>query len=139
VAEPLTTTLAQVVDDAISRGVEFHMDDPRNTSVVMVRIPRGYSSRDNQRLKELRAPIRMIVKLRALSTWLNVDAAAAMHGDTATTDEEFAKWLDVFAGGDRLMRHLYSFDDCIWGAKGCAAATGHAVALCETCGSEDAT
>ena len=128
-AEPLTTTLAQVVDDAISRGVEFHMDDPRNTSVVMVKIPRGYSAEDNQRLKELRAPIRLLIKLRTLSEWLTRDQQQLLHGESDVSPDEYGKWIVAVAGGDRLIRFIYGFEGCLFGDRGC----GDAVVRCENC------
>ena len=128
-----STSVARFIDDASALGAKFMVD--QHWAGVRFWLPRTFPQEMREALKENQAPIRLIVKLRVLSTWLNVDHAAFMHGDTATTGEEFGKWLDVFGGSDRLVRWLYPCDDCIWGARGCnpASDTGDSVALCETC------
>ena len=86
-------------------------------------------------LKENAAPIRLVVKLRRLAVWLAEENEQWLHGESDLKGDDYGQWLHTFAGSDCLLRWLYPFQGCIWGAKGCDASVpyGKAIVLCEAC------
>ena len=112
----VATSLTQIVDDAIAKGVEFHCEDWEKSSVVNVKPPVGYPDEDLKRLIAVAPQGRYLVRLRELSM---------KAGDLN----------DLLVRADRLLRSLYGFEGCIWGDLGCdkASPTGYVPALCEGC------
>ena len=129
------TSLAQVVDDAIAKGVEFHCEDWEKSSVVNVKFPAGYPAQDLKRLRDLRPQGRYLVRLRELSRWLAEEYEQFMHGETCMEAGRYGDLIDLFVRADRLLRSLYGFEGCMWGDLGCdkASPSGYVPALCEGC------
>ena len=112
----VATSLTQIIDDAIAKGVEFHCEDWEKSSVVNVKFPVGYPDEDRKSLMAVAPQGRYLVRLRELSM---------KAGDLN----------DLLVRADRLLRSLYGFEGCIWGDLGCdkASLTGYVPAFCEGC------
>ena len=129
------SSLAQVVDDAIAKGVEFRCEDWEKSSVVNVKPPVGYPNEDLKRLIAVAPQGRYLVRLRELSRWLAEEYEQFMHGESCIEAGRYGDLIDLLVGADRLLRSLYGFEGCIWGDLGCdkASPTGYVPAFCEGC------
>jgi hypothetical protein len=117
----MATVLAHLVEDAISKGVEFDVKEER----VLVKLPKEFPPEEYQRLKAAGQEVRLLIKLRLTSEWLT----CALHGEAEVTGDKYGTWLDVFVGADRMLRELYGFEGCLFGTRTCAGAA----VLCEAC------
>ena len=129
------SSLAQVVDDAIAKGVEFRCEDWEKSSVVNVKFPVGYADEDCKSLIAVAPQGRYLVRLRRLSRWLAEEYEQFMHGESCIEAGRYGDLIALVVGADRLLRSLYGFEGCIWGGLGCekASPTGYVPALCEGC------
>ena len=129
------SSLAQVVDDAIAKGVEFRCEDWEKSSVVDVKFPVGYADEDRKSLIAVAPQVRYLLRVRELSRWLAKEYEQFMHGESYIEAGRYGDLIDLFVRADRLLRFLYGFEGCIWGDIGCekASPTGYVPALCEGC------
>ena len=129
------TSLAQVVDDAIAKGVEFHCEDWEKSSVVDVKFPVGYADEDRKSLIAVAPQVRYLLRVRELSRWLAKEYEQFMHGESYIEAGRYGDLIDLFVRADLLLRFLYGFEGCIWGDIGCekASPTGYVPALGEGC------
>jgi hypothetical protein len=128
-------TLTTIVDTAILAGARFSTDP--EWARVYCDVPSGFPSESLLELQEHAAGMRVLVKLRCLADWLATKYEQWPHGESLLVGDQYGGWLDVFAGSDGLLRNLFSFTGCIWGARTCneAALGGYAPVLCEACAS----
>jgi hypothetical protein len=124
----LAPTVADLIDDAIAKGLVFTYVD--YGSGVVVTGPRTFPEEDWQPIKDVAPAARLLIKLRYLSEWLTFDNQMFVHGESLTDDAEWAKWRHVFVAMDRMIRKLYGLKGCLFGKRGC----GDAAALCAACG-----
>ena len=129
--------LATLVDDAISKGVVFECDDWENSSHVSIIIPDHFSESDSQKLKQYASQVRFLIRLRTLAGWLNKEYFQWLHNESSVEidPDHYGKLIELFAGGDRMLRFTFDFEGCIWGSKLCngVAPDNYAPFLCEGC------
>ena len=109
----VATSLTQIIDDAIAKGVEFHCEDWEKSSVVNVKPPVGYPDEDLKRLIAVAPQGRYLVRLRELSRWLAEEYEQFMHGESHIEAGRYGDLIDLFVRADRLLRSLYGFEGCI--------------------------
>ena len=131
----LKENLVDMLDEALAQGLEIRSDDVIKTSAIQMRTPTDFPTETMELLKDKAPEVRLLWKVRELSRWLNIEHQQWQHGESIIEGDAYGEWIDLFVSGDKVLRFVYDFEGCIWGAKGCneASPTGYAPVLCEGC------
>ena len=127
--------ITKMLDDALRMGLTLKSDDVTETSVVRMVVPTDFPKKMLEQLtSDTNKPqVRLLWRVRELSKWLSEDYKQWWDGKSPLEGDEYANLINAFVDGDKLLRFTYDFEVCIWGEKGCNAATGYAPVLCDGC------
>ena len=127
--------LVEILDSALANGLKIKSKSVTKTSDVQIGWPEDFPEANKEQLKGKAPEVRLLWRVRALAEWLNGEYEQWQHGESVIEGDAYGEWIDLFVSGDKVLRFVYDFEGCIWGAKGCneASPTGYAPVLCEGC------